>query len=571
MKLLLLPQLCLLALVSAQIPLPNPPWLPANATQGAQPSSASQIPNTQWSNLLGSLLYFYDAQRSGSLPSSNRVSWRNSSCLDDGKDVGLDLTGGYYDAGDYIKATFPLSFALMNICWQGLEFGHAYDLANQTAYLDSMLRWGLDWLIKAHPSNQTLYVLVGDGVSDGEYWGGDQNIPQSRASYAVNASSPGTDAAAGASAAFSMCSRLYANASLGDRYSSTSQLANSTYSSTLLSHAQDLWTFATTASGGFKLYSDSVPAIREAYGSSSYEDELTLATLLLAWATNSTSLYQQAQNYYTSFKIADQGAEYGWDNKYPAIPILFTQLYAAGFGNLSTYRSDTERYLDNVVYNVDVTRGGLLWYDHVSDQASLDPALNAAALAIKYAPLANDLAKQRYTDFADRQLQYALGKNPMNVPYVVGLNPNSPSNPHSALASGGNDIGQIDTLPKEEAYILYGAVIGGPDRKDRYFDIRSDWVQSEVALDYNSPLMTLAAHRVLNDAKDPFYTSLQDGAYEKVKPTGQPCDAAIRGGCNGKGMPTKARIGVYVTVGTVGLIIIVLWACWLWSLQKNKA
>jgi hypothetical protein len=23
-----------------------------------------------------------------------------------------------------------------------------YDLANQTAYLDSMLRWGLDWLIK---------------------------------------------------------------------------------------------------------------------------------------------------------------------------------------------------------------------------------------------------------------------------------------------------------------------------------------------------------------------------------------------------------------------------------------
>ncbi len=23
-----------------------------------------------------------------------------------------------------------------------------YDLANQTAYLDDMLRWGLDWLIK---------------------------------------------------------------------------------------------------------------------------------------------------------------------------------------------------------------------------------------------------------------------------------------------------------------------------------------------------------------------------------------------------------------------------------------
>lgn len=28
----------------------------------------------------------------------------------DGSDVGLDLSRGYFDAGDYILATFPLSF-----------------------------------------------------------------------------------------------------------------------------------------------------------------------------------------------------------------------------------------------------------------------------------------------------------------------------------------------------------------------------------------------------------------------------------------------------------------------------
>jgi hypothetical protein len=42
--------------------------------------------------------------------------------------------------------------------------GKGYDDAGQTAYLDSTLRWGLDWLIKAHPNSDTLYVQVGNGM-----------------------------------------------------------------------------------------------------------------------------------------------------------------------------------------------------------------------------------------------------------------------------------------------------------------------------------------------------------------------------------------------------------------------
>jgi endoglucanase len=48
------------------------------------------------------------------------------------------------------------------------------------------------------------------------------------------------------------------------------------------------------------------------------------------------------------------------------------------------------------------------------------------------------------------------------------------------MASGGNDINRIDTSPPQEAYILYGAVVGGPDDKDRFYDIRSDWPETEV-------------------------------------------------------------------------------------------
>jgi endoglucanase len=45
-------------------------------------------------------------------------------------------------------------------CWGALEFWEGYRLANQTQYLNQMVRWGMDWLIKAHPNNNTLYVQV---------------------------------------------------------------------------------------------------------------------------------------------------------------------------------------------------------------------------------------------------------------------------------------------------------------------------------------------------------------------------------------------------------------------------
>lgn len=86
------------SLVFAQLPLPQPPFIPPNASSGSHPSSGG-YPNPQWSTFLGNLLYFYEAQRSGNLPSSNRVSWRNNSAVHDGQDVRVDLSGGYYDAG----------------------------------------------------------------------------------------------------------------------------------------------------------------------------------------------------------------------------------------------------------------------------------------------------------------------------------------------------------------------------------------------------------------------------------------------------------------------------------------
>jgi len=39
----------------------------------------------------------------------------------------VDLTGGYYDAGDNVKSGFPIAFTTPMLSWSVLEFGDDLD------------------------------------------------------------------------------------------------------------------------------------------------------------------------------------------------------------------------------------------------------------------------------------------------------------------------------------------------------------------------------------------------------------------------------------------------------------
>ena len=59
--------------------------------------------------------------------------------VDAGADVGLDLTGGYYDAGDNVKFNFPQAAAMTLLAWSGVEFAEGYKKAGQwEQYLDML-------------------------------------------------------------------------------------------------------------------------------------------------------------------------------------------------------------------------------------------------------------------------------------------------------------------------------------------------------------------------------------------------------------------------------------------------
>lgn len=168
----------------------------------------------------------------------------------------------------------------------------------------------------------------------------------------IHSSRPGTDAAAGASAAFAACSNLYANRNLGPSYSAPASLQNSSYAGTLLTHAQDLYTFAVNASGGQQTYQTAVPQAGIAYPSSSYGDELAMAALLLSWATNSSDYYSQAEGYYKQYALGGTDSVFNWDSKTPGLAVLFAQLANAGVtfaGNLSGWQAEAERYFDRIL------------------------------------------------------------------------------------------------------------------------------------------------------------------------------------------------------------------------------
>ena len=156
----------------------------------------------------------------------------------------------------------------------------------------------------------------------------------------------------------------------------------------------------------------------------------------------------------------------------------------------------------------------------------------------------------------------------MSVPYVVGSNPNSPQNPHSAMASGGDDIQNINTKPQKEAYVLYGAVVGGPDKQDRYFDLRDDWPETEVALDYNAPMLSLVAQQAMSNNQDPFFTRLQPGAYEAVRPAGTPCDDVYP--CESRGLKTGGKVAIAIVVTVVGLLILSGIGYWFYLQRRRK-
>lgn len=416
-------------------------------------------------------ILFYELQRSGNLPDETRCNWRGDSAMMDGSDVGLDLSGGWYDAGDHVKFNLPMAYSATMLGWSVYEDYDAYEESGQLAYILEDIRWVNDYLIKCHPEDEIFYYQVGNGSIDHSWWGPAEVMQMERPSYCVTADNPGSAVTGEAAASLAVCSIVFRD-------------ADPEYSELCLEHAISLYQFSesTKSDAGYTQaagYYDSW---------SGFYDELSWAGAWLYLATGDETYLDKAQEYYPQ---AGQDYDWAlcWDDVHIGAAVLLAQITEN-----SMYSDIVEQHLDFWTTGtadgsrITYTPQGLAWLD---TWGSLRYATTTAYVAAVYSEWSGCPEEKAsvYWDFAESQADYVLGDT--GYSYQIGFGENYPSNPHHRTAQGSycNNMNE----PLEARHTLYGALVGGPDSGDNYTDEVSNYTTNEVACDYNAGFTGLLA------------------------------------------------------------------------------
>ena len=416
-------------------------------------------------------LLFYELQRSGDLPEKVRCNWRGDSALSDGSDVGLDLTGGWFDAGDHVKFNLPMAYSAAMLAWSVYEDATAYVESGQLEYALADIKWATDYLIKCHPEDYVFYYQVGDGGQDHSWWGPAEVMSMNRPSYKVTKDSPGSAVTGEAAAALAAAAVVFKE-------------ADPQYSELCLKHAKSLYDFSESTKSD-----DGYTAANGFYTSwSGWEDELAWAGAWLYMATGDKEYLDKAEKAYPN---ANQ--DYNWAMCWDDVHIGPAVLLAKATGK-KAYTDAVEKHLDywttgtSEGERITYTPKGLAWLDQ---WGSLRYATTTGFIAAVYSEsgLCPDKKKDTYWKFAVSQADYALGSTGFS--YMIGYGDSYPESPHHRTANGSstNNIGD----PQKAKHTLYGALVGGPDANDGYTDETSNYTTNEVACDYNAGFTGLLA------------------------------------------------------------------------------
>ncbi|KAI3454555.1 hypothetical protein Pfo_011218 [Paulownia fortunei] len=525
---------------------------------------ATIVHSFDYGDALDKTLLFFEAQRSGKLPVNQRVKWRGNSGLRDGYAEGVNLVGGYYDAGDHVKFGLPMAFTVTMLSWGAVDFKAELVSLNQMGHTLEAIKWGTDYFIKAHPQPYVLWGQVGDGASDHYCWERAEDMTTPRTAYKLDPEHPGSDLAGETAAALAAASLAF-------------KPYDSTYSNLLLVHAKQLFSFANRFRG---FYDDSIESAKQFYTSSGYSDELLWAATWLYRATSDEYYLKYVVDNCVSLGGTGWAVkEFSWDNKYAGVQILLSKILLDGAGGaytstLQQYQAKADYFTcaclqKNDGYNVPMTPGlynqlftknsyiYYMWILNNGCQCSLGgllylhewnnlqyPASAAFLLAVYSDYLAKakgvvkcpeaQLQPQDLLNFAKSQADYILGKNPKSLSYIVGYGQNYPVHVHhrgasiapiSLLQSAVGCVEGFETWYKRleaNPNVIFGGLVGGPNANDDFTDDRSNYEQTEPTLSGTAPLVGLFSklHSLPGNSAGPYNQESPKPSIPYHKPQG---------------------------------------------------
>ncbi|KAI8810390.1 family 9 glycoside hydrolase [Cladochytrium replicatum] len=537
----------------------NEPFINATGPIVTGPYNIPTNPRYDYSQALHMSYLFYHSQLSGKLK-QRRLAWRDDSCSICKGDYGEDLSGAWFEAANTMKWGLPLGWTAQQLNWNVWQYKDVMATVNQ---LDESLFWvrqGAEYLLNTYTKEGNLERVVGvfglsavagQGDIDFGYWGPAEEyemwVPhgiQRKATYCTGSSDNSTankgctDIAGDYSAALSSASILLRD-------------SDPAFAAKCLSMAKTLYNFADKYRGSYATYEDQgFKNMHKWYPSKRYTDELALASVWLHIASQPKPTPQNilgSISEYLPIAIANYAAlkdfnEASWDETGAEVAALL-YIVTGEYRFAQDLRDNMfDAYLDvtpvTSVKKLPRTPRGLAYYEL---WGSLGYSASVAMIGFSVAdamerqiptiPAANVTAAARagiskeyvfeIRRFGIQQINYILGD--CGRSWVVGFGVNYPKLPYHKssynsvidypLRNQSQDV-VCDDFQKSRTpnrFILYGAIGGGPNADDSYYDDREAYQYTEVTQDYNAGWTGALAGAIS------YYMS-KDGGNYKFKP-----------------------------------------------------
>lgn len=425
-------------------------------------------------------LYFYECQQAGPLPEWNRVEWKADSTMTD------EVLGGWYDAGDHVKFNLPMAYSASMLAWGLYQYPDGVEKCGEMTNYVNNLEFVLDYLAECDRGDEVVYQ-VGNGTIDHTWWG-----PVELIQYGMQDSGTSYDSARAILVSSDGCSAVFGEmaAALAAGSCALKDRIDQSKIDDYIAHAENIFKLA-DASKSNDVYNDSNAS--GFYRSSHFYDELFYAANWLYIATGEQSYLDKAKSYIPNLdkELGSDELKYTWCQCWDDVMQGGMLLYAINT-NDDFYINRVEKHVNYWTNTIKKVDGALGYCDTWGCARYAETAGFIAAVACD--TVLADKNNSDYVKFYETQMNYVLGDNADGQSFVVGYGEKSPKNPHHRTAHGSwkNDL----AIPGTNRHILYGALVGGPNQDGSYEDDRQNYINNEVATDYNAGFTALLCKMV---------------------------------------------------------------------------